>query len=143
LFPAVGAFQQAAKIRAVKGARVEIFSVSRLRQKKYYPSLDCAGRRGGFFHTSITHQYIFYGAYRAGEEKNLNTNVYQYTQNITAPDFPPLKVVERKIGRSTFIVSSRFNTKKEKDIITTIARLVQYDNGKERTSGQVDPMLSK
>ena len=50
-----------------------------------------------------------------------------------APDFPPVRVVERKIGRATFIVSSRFNDGKEKDIVSTIARLVQHDNdGKER-----------
>ena len=74
---------------------------------------------------------------RAGKEKKrLNNSVYQ---NTIAPDFPTSKVVERKIGRSTFIVSSRFNAQKEKDIVSTIARLVQYDNGKGATSGQVDP----
>ena len=45
-----------------------------------------------------------------------------------APGFTPVKVVERKIGRTTFIVSSRFNDGKEKDIVSTVARLVQHDN---------------
>jgi len=35
------------KVREVKGLRVEIFSVLRLRQKKYYPSLDFPDRRSG------------------------------------------------------------------------------------------------
>jgi len=39
----------------------------------------------------------------------------------------PARVVERKIGRTTFIVSSRFSEGKEKDIVSTIARLVQHD----------------
>jgi len=47
---------------------------------------------------------------------------------VAAPDFPPVKVVERKIGRTTFIVSSRFNNGKERDIVSTIARLVQHDS---------------
>ena len=38
------------------------------------------------------------------------------------------RVVERKIGRTTFIVSSRFNEGKEKDIVSTVARLVQQEN---------------
>jgi len=68
----------------------------------------------------------------------LNTaKTYQNEQYNTlpaaAPDFTPVRVVERKIGRATFIVSSRFNDGKEKDIVSTIARLVQHDsndNGK-------------
>ena len=66
---------------------------------------------------------------------NTNTNAYQ---NTLPPGFSPVKVRERKIGRSTFIVSSRFNDNKQKDIVSTVARLVQYDNGKVGTSGQVD-----
>ena len=41
---------------------------------------------------------------------------------------PPTRVVERKIGRTTFIVSSRFNENKEKDIVSTVARLIQQEN---------------
>ena len=41
---------------------------------------------------------------------------------------PPIRVVERKIGRTTFIVSSRFNEGKEKDIVSTVARLIQHEN---------------
>ncbi|MCL1793744.1 MAG: transposon-encoded TnpW family protein [Oscillospiraceae bacterium] len=40
---------------------------------------------------------------------------------------PPVKVVERKIGRSVFIVSSRFNDNKQKDIVSTVARLIQNE----------------
>ena len=40
----------------------------------------------------------------------------------------PVRTVERKIGKATFIVTSRFNDGKEKDIVSTIARLVQHDN---------------
>ena len=40
----------------------------------------------------------------------------------------PIRTVERKIGRATFIVSSRLNDGKEKDIVSTIARVVQHDN---------------
>ena len=39
----------------------------------------------------------------------------------------PVKVVERKIGRSVFIVSSRFNDNKQKDIVSTVARLIQNE----------------
>ena len=41
----------------------------------------------------------------------------------------PVRTVERKIGKATFIVTSRFNDGKEKDLVSTIARLVQHDNG--------------
>jgi len=43
----------------------------------------------------------------------------------------PVRVVERKIGRATFIVSSRFNKDKEKDIVSTIARLIQHDSNRK------------
>ena len=46
----------------------------------------------------------------------------------TRPAAAPVRVRERKIGRATFIVSSRFNEGKEKDIVSTIARLVQHDS---------------
>ena len=41
---------------------------------------------------------------------------------------PITRVVERKIGRTTFIVSSRFNENKEKDIVSTVARLMQQES---------------
>jgi len=44
---------------------------------------------------------------------------------------PPRRVTERKIGKSTFIVSSRFNDGKEKDIVSTMARLIQYGGDKK------------
>jgi hypothetical protein len=43
----------------------------------------------------------------------------------------PRRVTERKIGNAIFIVSSRFNDGKEKDIVSTVARLIQYDNEKK------------
>lgn len=49
----------------------------------------------------------------------------------TSKDSPlPQRIIERKIGRSVFIVSSSFNNEKEKDLVTTIARLV--NSGKDR-----------
>ena len=45
---------------------------------------------------------------------------------IAAIDSPPNTRI-RKIGNTTFIVSSRFKEGKEGDIIFTFARLVQYD----------------
>lgn len=49
---------------------------------------------------------------------------------VTPPDFLPQRVVERKIGRATFIVASRFSDEKERDVVSTLARLVQYDSNK-------------
>jgi len=49
------------------------------------------------------------------------------------PAAAPVRVRERKIGRATFIVSSCFAEGKEKDIVSTVARLVRHDtsdNGK-------------
>jgi len=95
--------------------------------------------------THNTHNTRFLWRIRAGKEKKrLNNNAYQHEHKNAlpaAPYFPPVRTVERKIGRATFIVSSRFSGKKEKDIVSTIARLVQYDNGKGEpvTSGQVVP----
>lgn len=61
-----------------------------------------------------------------------NTHHEQHTN--TTPDtthlFPPYRVVERKIGKSTFTVYSWFNADKEKDIVSTITRLIQYDSDK-------------
>jgi len=57
-------------------------------------------------------------------------NITSYEQENATPQIQPVRVVERKIGKATFIVSSRFNEGKEKDITDTIARLIQYDNGK-------------
>ena len=61
-----------------------------------------------------------------------NTHHDQHTN--TTPDinrlFPPYRVVERKIGKATFTVYSWFNADKEKDIVSTITRLIQYDSDK-------------
>ena len=60
----------------------------------------------------------------------LNTNLSYDTKTAKAaiiPIAPPVKVVERKIGRSVFIVSSRFNDNKQKDIVSTVARLIQNE----------------
>ncbi|WP_373266708.1 hypothetical protein [Hungatella hathewayi] len=43
--------------------------------------------------------------------------------------FPPYRVAERKIGKSTFTVYSWFGKGKEKDAVSAIARLVQSDHG--------------
>lgn len=51
--------------------------------------------------------------------KNENINI---TSNIK-----PERITTRKIGNTTFLVSSRFKEGKEGDIVSTFARLVQYD----------------
>ena len=57
----------------------------------------------------------------------MNTaNAYNNEIPATIPCLPPDRVVERRIGRTTFIVSSRFNDGKEKDIVSIIARLVKH-----------------
>jgi len=43
-------------------------------------------------------------------------NITSYEQQNAIPQIQPCRVVERKIGNATFIVSSRFNENKEKDI---------------------------
>jgi len=61
----------------------------------------------------------------------LNTNLAYETKNTSIKALPapvPVKVVERKIGRSVFIVSSQFNDNKQKDIVSTVARLIQSEN---------------
>ena len=40
---------------------------------------------------------------------------------------PTFRTATRKIGNTTFLVSSRFKEGREGDIISTFARLVQYD----------------
>jgi len=52
-----------------------------------------------------------------------------YYLNQTTPRTAPTacRIVERKIGRTTFIVASRFNDSKEKDIVSTIVRLIQHE----------------
>lgn len=40
---------------------------------------------------------------------------------------PGEHITTRKIGNTTFLVSSRFKEGKEGDIVSTFARLVQYD----------------
>ena len=80
---------------------------------------------------------MFLGPQRAGKERNLLSKAYHSEQTeaskvpVTPPDFPPQRVVERKIGRATFIVASRFNDEEEKDVVSTLARLVQYDSDKK------------
>ena len=62
-------------------------------------------------------------AFYTPERKKILNN----TSNAYKNDIPAVKVVERKIGKATIIVSSRFNNGKEKDIVSTIARLVKHD----------------
>lgn len=45
----------------------------------------------------------------------------------TAPAKTPFCTTTRKFGNTTFLVSSRFKEGREGDIISTFARLVQYD----------------
>ncbi|MCD7947889.1 MAG: transposon-encoded TnpW family protein [Oscillospiraceae bacterium] len=40
---------------------------------------------------------------------------------------PHPRTVRRKIGRTTYTVTSRFQEGREKDIVSTIARLIEYD----------------
>lgn len=63
---------------------------------------------------------------RDNQGKTYQTN----TESATLPS-PPQRIVKRKIGRSTFIISSRFNDAKEKNLATTIARLVMNDKYNE------------
>jgi len=51
------------------------------------------------------------------------------TENIipTATYTPLERTATRKIGNTTFLVSSRFKGGKEGDIVSTFARLLQYD----------------
>jgi hypothetical protein len=51
-----------------------------------------------------------------------NTSKTNNTSNL-----PTFRTVTRKIGNTTFLVSSRFKEGQEGDIISTFARLVQYD----------------
>jgi hypothetical protein len=48
----------------------------------------------------------------------------------TTSNIKPERTTTRKIGNTTFLVSSRFKEGKEGDIISTFARLVQYDTDK-------------
>ena len=48
-----------AKVRAVKGSRVEIFSVLRLWLKKYYPSLDGSDRWRGAKKKNAVKFYLY------------------------------------------------------------------------------------
>ena len=73
----------------------------------------------------------FRGAFCARKDRDrLDSKSTQQNkqQNVPAapPVFPLHRVVERKIGRATFIVSSRFSEGREKDIVSTVARLVQH-----------------
>lgn len=52
-------------------------------------------------------------------------------ENINADShIKPERTTTRKIGNTTFLVSSRFKEGKEGDIVSTFARLVQYDADK-------------
>lgn len=52
-------------------------------------------------------------------------------ENINADShIKPERTATRKIGNTTFLVSSRFKEGKEGDIISTFARLLQYDTDK-------------
>ena len=42
---------------------------------------------------------------------------------------PQRQTTERKIGKTTFIVSTRFNDGKERDVFNILARLIQNDKG--------------
>lgn len=42
-------------------------------------------------------------------------------------DFPTFCTTTKEIGNTTFLVSSRFKEGQEGDIISTFARLAQYD----------------
>ncbi|MBE6905343.1 MAG: hypothetical protein E7476_03635 [Ruminococcaceae bacterium] len=49
-------------------------------------------------------------------------------ENINIPsNVKPERTTTRKIGNTTFLVSSRFKEGKEGEIVSTFARLVQYD----------------
>ncbi len=50
-------------------------------------------------------------------------------ENISTHDViePQEHTTTRKIGNTTFLVSSRFKEGKEGDVVSTFARLVQYD----------------
>lgn len=51
--------------------------------------------------------------------------------NHTAPVYiPPERSATRKIGNTTFLVSSRFKGGNEGDIVSTFSRLIQYDADK-------------
>lgn len=54
-------------------------------------------------------------------------------QNISTPAVtePKEHTATRKIGNTTFLVSSRFKEGKEGDIVSTFARLLQYDADKQ------------
>ena len=52
------------------------------------------------------------------------------TDNSTA-NIKPERTTTRKIGNTTFLVSSRFKEGKEGDIVSTFARLLQYDDDKQ------------
>lgn len=53
-------------------------------------------------------------------------------ENITtSSNIKPEHTTTRKIGNTTFLVSSRFKEGKEGDIVSTFARLLQYDDDKQ------------
>lgn len=56
------------------------------------------------------------------QEINKNTD--------TTSSIKPERTTTRKIGKTTFLVSSRFKEGKEGDIVSTFARLLQYEADK-------------
>ncbi len=48
----------------------------------------------------------------------------------TAASTPPVRTATKKIGNTTFLVTSSYKEGPEGDIISTFARLVQYDADK-------------
>ncbi len=54
------------------------------------------------------------------KNKNINTAVAKTEK----------RIITRKIGNTTFLVSSRFKEGKEGDIVSTFTRLLQYDADK-------------
>ncbi|MDR2932785.1 MAG: hypothetical protein LBV27_06715 [Oscillospiraceae bacterium] len=76
-------------------------------------------------------QIGFLGPKRAGKDRDhLNKGHQTPKPDKAALLFPPYRVIERKIGKATFTVYSWFNRGKEKDAVSTLARLMQHDNDK-------------
>ncbi|MCI1991529.1 MAG: transposon-encoded TnpW family protein [Oscillospiraceae bacterium] len=51
----------------------------------------------------------------------------QESSKVNGTAQPKPRVTVRKIGRTTFIVSSRFSESKKRDPAAAIARLIRYD----------------
>ena len=68
----------------------------------------------------------------AGKDNGLNKSYHMNKADTNRVErlFPPYSVTERKIGKSTFMVYSWFNVGREKDIVSTVARLIRHDSEK-------------